>query len=280
MAEVRQIIGGGLVLPANREVIRGYLDYVADAPDDLTTIAKLMHAPPTPYIPEARFNELVLWIFMTWTGSKAEGRQALAPLRALAEPVADAIGLIPYPATFNYTAHQAIPVCHFIRHTFAHQVGEAVIDAGFDAVDHASSPFNMVEFRGLGGAMRRVAAEATAFAHREKRYLVSGLAFWMDETEDATPHRSWIDALWPAIRAEGAGAYVNFLEDEGQERIREVYPSATLARLTKVKRTPMTHTTCSVSIRTSFRLCAAKRQTTVEGCCAARGELLRPHSGL
>lgn len=237
LAEVRQIIGGGLVLPANREVIRGYLDYVVDAPDDLTTIAKLMHAPPTPYIPEARFGELVLWILVTWTGSKAEGRRALAPLRALAEPVADAIGLIPYPAMFNYTAHQAIPISHFIRHMFAHQVGDAVIDAALDAVDHASSPFNMVEFRGLGGAMARVAAEATAFAHREKRYLVNGLALWMDETEDATPHRSWIDALWSAIRAEGAGAYVNFLEDEGQERIREAYPSATLARLTEVKRT-------------------------------------------
>lgn len=58
----------------------------------------------------------------------------------------------------------------------------------------------------------------------------------MDESEDATPHRAWVDSLWPAIRADGAGAYVNFLDDEGPERIREAYPSPTLARLAEVKR--------------------------------------------
>ncbi len=236
LAEVGQILGGDLVLPAGREVIRGYLDYVADAPDELTTIANLMHAPPAPYIPEARVGELVLSILVTWTGSESEGQRALAPLRALAEPVADAVGLIPYPAMFNFTAHQAVPIPHCIRHAFAHQVSDAALDAALDAVEHASSPFNLVQFRGLGGATARVEAEATAFAHRDKRYLVSALALWMDETADATPHRAWIDSLWPAIRAEGAGAYVNFLEDEGQERVREAYPLPTLARLAEVKR--------------------------------------------
>ncbi len=236
LAEVGQILGGDLVLPASREVIRGYLDYVMDAPDELTTIANLMHAPPFPHIPEARVGELVLSILVTWVGNESEGQRALAPLRALAEPVADAVGLMPYSAMFNFTAHQAIPIPHCIRHAFAHQVSEVAVDVALDAVEHASSPFSMVQFRGLGGAMARVGAEATAFAHRDKRYLVSALALWMDETADATPHRAWIDSLWQAIRAEGAGAYVNFLEDEGQERIGEAYPLPTLARLAEVKR--------------------------------------------
>lgn len=237
LAEVGQILGGDLVLPASREVIRGYLDYVADAPDELTTIANLMHAPPAPYVPEARVGEVVLSILATWAGDESEGQRALAPLRALAEPVADAVGLIPYPAIFNFTAHQAMPICHVIRHVFTREVSEAAIGAALDAVEHASSPFSMVQFRGLGGVMARVGAEATAFAHRDKRYLVTILGLWMDETEDATPHRTWMDAVWPAIRAGGAGAYVNFLDDEGPERIREAYPLPTLARLAEIKRT-------------------------------------------
>ncbi|GBD16795.1 Mitomycin radical oxidase [bacterium HR26] len=236
LAEVGQILGGDLVLPASREVIRGYLDYVAGAPDELTTIANLMHAPPAPYIPEARVGEVVLSILATWAGDESEGQRALAPLRALAEPVADTVGLMPYPAMFNFTAHQAVPIPHCIRHAFAYQVSDAVVDAALDAVEHASSPLSMLQFRGLGGAMARVEAEATAFAHRDARYMVTALALWMDESEDATPHRAWMDSVWPTIRAAGAGAYVNFLEDEGHERIREAYPLPTLARLAEVKR--------------------------------------------
>ena len=236
LAEVGQILGGDLVLPASREVIRGYLDYVADAPDELTTIAQVMHAPPAPYIPEADVGELVLSVLVTWAGSESEGQRALAPLRALAEPVADAVGLMPYPAIFDFTAHQAVPICHTIRTVFTREVSDAVVDIALDAVEHASSPFSMVQFRGLGGAMARVEAEVTAFAHRDARYMVTALALWMDESEDATPHRTWMDAVWPAIRAGGTGAYVNFLEDEGPDRVREAYPLPTLARLAEVKR--------------------------------------------
>src|SRR5262245_2700625 len=60
LAPVGQILGGELMLPASREVIRGYLDYVASAPDDLTTIANLWHAPPAPHVPPERVGELVL----------------------------------------------------------------------------------------------------------------------------------------------------------------------------------------------------------------------------
>ena len=60
LAPVGQILGGDLLLPASREVLRGYLDYAASAPDDLTTIANLMHAPPAPFVPPERVGELVL----------------------------------------------------------------------------------------------------------------------------------------------------------------------------------------------------------------------------
>ena len=67
------ILGGELMLPATREVLRGYLDYVATAPDDLTTIANLSYAPPFPHIPADRVGELVLSILVAWTGSDEDG---------------------------------------------------------------------------------------------------------------------------------------------------------------------------------------------------------------
>ena len=119
LAPVDQILGGVLMLPASREVIRAYLDFVAAAPDDLTTIADLTHAPPAPFVPQERVGELVLSILVCWTGSMAEGERVLAPLRALATPVADAVSPIPYPDIYRFTAHQAEPHGVSIRSMFA-----------------------------------------------------------------------------------------------------------------------------------------------------------------
>src|SRR5215207_11522593 len=107
LAPVSQILGGELMLPASREVLRGYLDYAASAPDDLTTIANLLYAPPATHVPQERVGELVLSILVCWTGDIAAGERALAPLRALATPVADAVAPIPYPEIYRFTEHQA-----------------------------------------------------------------------------------------------------------------------------------------------------------------------------
>ena len=86
LAPVGQILGGELILPATHEVLRGYLDYVVAAPDDLTTISNLMYAPPAPHVPAEAVGQPVLSILVCWTGGLEEGERALAPLRALATP--------------------------------------------------------------------------------------------------------------------------------------------------------------------------------------------------
>jgi FAD/FMN-containing dehydrogenase len=236
LAPVGQILGGDLVLPATREVLRGYLDYVATAPDDLTTIANLMHAPPFPHVPPERVGEPMLSILVCWTGDMAEGERALAPLRALATPVADAVAPMPYPTIYQFTAHQAAPHGASLRMMFAHDLSDAALDASLAALHSATSPYSIIQFRGLGGALARVSNDATAFAHRDKRYFVAAIAVWLDAAEDAAVHSAWTTRLWEAIRPEGSGVYVNFLENEGAERLRDAYPPATLARLAEIKR--------------------------------------------
>src|SRR5512134_3121395 len=120
------------------------MDYMATAPDDLTTIANLLYAPPAPYVPQERVGELALSILVCWTGSVAEGERALAPLRALAAPIADTVRPIPYPDIYQFTAHQAAPHGASIRSMFADELSDAALDAALDAVAHATSPVSMV----------------------------------------------------------------------------------------------------------------------------------------
>jgi FAD/FMN-containing dehydrogenase len=236
LAPVGTILGGELMLPATREVIRGYLDYVATAPDDLTTIANLLHAPPFPHVPAEHHGQMAFEILVCWTGSVEEGERALAPLRALATPIVDTIGVIPYPEIYRYTEHYALPHGAAIRSMFADDLSDAALDASLAAMERASSPFSLIQFRGLGGALARVAPEATAFAHRQQRYFLAIIGIWLDAAEDPAVHQSWTGALWQAVRDEGDGVYVNFLEREGSERVRAAYPPATYARLADVKR--------------------------------------------
>jgi FAD/FMN-containing dehydrogenase len=236
LAPVAQILGGELILPSTREVLRGYLDYVATAPDNLTTIANLMVAPPFPHVPQELVGKLVFSILICWSGELAAGEDAIAPLRALATPLVDAGAPMPYPDIYRFTAHQAEPHGTAIRMMFADDLSDETLDASLEAMQNASSPFSMVQFRGLGGAFARVPAEATAIAHRQHPYFFAIIGLWLDPTQDAAVHQAWTAKLWQQVRHEGKGVYVNFLEQEGSDRIRDAYPPTTYARLAAIKR--------------------------------------------
>lgn len=235
LAPVSHILGGLLVLPASRDVLRGYLDYAIAAPDELTTLADLTKAPPAPFIPDQWVGKPVLMILTAWSGSPEAGDPALAPLRALAEPVADVISWMPYPAIYEFTAHLAEPHGASIRMMFADDLSDDAIDAMLAAARASTAPA-LVHMRGLGGAFGRVPTDATAFAHRDRRYFVAVIAVWLDAEEDPHPHEQWTIALWERLRSEGQGVYVNFLEEEGPDRVREAYPPRTYERLASVKR--------------------------------------------
>ena len=93
----------------------------------------------------------------------------------------------------------------------------------------------MIQLRAFGGAMGRVPAEATAFAHRSAAAQVVIISDFPtpESTEAAT---AWNRGLFAALEPRASGVYVNFLEDEGEERIRAAYPAATYERLAEVKR--------------------------------------------
>jgi hypothetical protein len=93
----------------------------------------------------------------------------------------------------------------------------------------------VTQLRVLGGAAGRVPVDATAYAHRQSRIMVNVAALFQ-APEQAPEHEPWVMGLADALRQDDTGAYVNFLGDEGEERIRAAYPGPTWDRLVEIKR--------------------------------------------
>jgi FAD/FMN-containing dehydrogenase len=83
--------------------------------------------------------------------------------------------------------------------------------------------------------MARVPVDATAFAHRSSRIMVN-LAALVGDPGDLPAHEPWLDAFAAALHQGDGGAYVNFINDEGDARIRDAYPGPTWDRLAEIKR--------------------------------------------
>jgi FAD/FMN-containing dehydrogenase len=231
--DVGLVFGGALVLPATRDVLQGVVELASAAPEELSLIAHVMHAPPLPFIPAELVGQPVIAILAIHAGEPAAGERAVAPLRALAAPIADALGPMPYPAIYQFTAEAGAPSRGVVRSAFMSSLTDDAADAVLEAVATSPSPMAIFQLRVLGGAMARVPSGATAFAHRAAPLLGTILTPYEGEPE---PHVAWTESLFAAIRPASAGVYSNFLEDEGDGRIREAYPNGTYDRLADVKR--------------------------------------------
>jgi FAD/FMN-containing dehydrogenase len=234
LEEVGTVYGGLLMLPATREVLRGWADFAPYADEGLTTICALMPVPPAPFVPEEHVGKVAFAILAVYTGDAAGGEKAMAPLRALAEPMVDMVAPMPYPAIYQFTAQATEPASASIRSMFLQEMPDGLIDALLEAASKFTSPISMIQLRSLGGAMSRVPAGATAFAHRDAKLMATVIGHWADATEGDV-HRAWTLDTWAKVATYANGVYVNFLQDDG-ERLAEAYPDGTLARLAEVKR--------------------------------------------
>jgi FAD/FMN-containing dehydrogenase len=104
----------------------------------------------------------------------------------------------------------------------------------FKHLGRASAMMNALQIRALGGAMARVADDATAFAHRQRKFMVNVAALFQDPKEAATQD-AWVKAFAEELHKDDATGYVNFLGDEGVERVRAAYPGGTWERLREIK---------------------------------------------
>lgn len=227
--------GGILILPATPETIAGFAAAAMAAPEELSTIGNVMPAPPLPFLPAEIHGRLVIFAFIAFAGDDAAAKDAIAPFRSLATPLADMVKPGPYVAMYPPEDPNYRPTA-VARTMFVDGIDHQTAKAIHEYLTRSDAPIRVAQLRALGGAMARVSPDATAYAHRSKPMLVNVAAFYQGEA-DREVRRSWVSDFARTLQPKAAGAYVGFLGDDGQARIREAYPGATWDRLARIKST-------------------------------------------
>ena len=231
---IEGFVGGMLILPATPDVIAGFIAAAESAPDELSTIANVMPAPPMPFLAEEHHGRLVVLGMVAHAGSPDAADAAIAPFRALAEPYADLVRPMAYPEMFPPDDPDYHPTA-VATTMFVDRIGPAEAQTIVERLRASDAEMRVAQLRVLGGAMARVPADATAYAHRSSRILVNLAAFYEGE-EERGGREAWVADFAARLDQGDPGAYVNFLGDEGSQRVRAAYPAATYERLAEVKR--------------------------------------------
>jgi FAD/FMN-containing dehydrogenase len=231
--ELGECYGGVLLLPATPEVIAGFVDIASNAPDELSTIANLMPTFPLPFVPEKFRGKLSLMVLMVYAGSPEEGEKVVAPIRALAQPIADMVKPMRYKDIFMPEDASYHPTA-LSRNMFIKDVDTKIAASAIDMLNKIDAPIKALQFRVLGGAIARVANDATAYAHRQNPIMCNIACFYQTETEKQTK-QNWVDDFSKLLYQGDDAAYVNFLGPSEQNRILDAYPKQTLLRLREVK---------------------------------------------
>jgi FAD/FMN-containing dehydrogenase len=231
LERISSVVGGMVLMPAEADALASFLAAADAAPDELSTIVNVMPAPPLPFIPEDRLGELIMMGQFCFAGPADEAERVLAPFRALGEPIADMVKAQPYSDLIEPVPEGYRPLVA-MRNTFVDDVGIDRIRPLLETLEENKHLRPVAQFRVLGGAINRVPAEATAYAHRDRRFMVNLGSFYEDPAELAD-RVAWVESLVASV--DGSGASVNFLTDEPEARVRAAYPGKTWDRLAAIK---------------------------------------------
>ncbi len=231
---VETIVGGMLILPATAGTIAGFIAAAEAAPEELSTIANIMPCPPLPFVPKEHHGKLVNMALLAYSGDPVSGERAVAPFRGLATPIVDLLKTQPYSALFppEDDSYHPMPLT---RTMFVDRIDREAADTVMDFMGASDAPMRVAQLRVLGGAMARVPADATAFAHRLSGIMVYLVAL-DDDPAGKSARLAWLAEFAAALHQGNNAAYVNFLGDEGEARVRAAYPGATWDRLSEIKR--------------------------------------------
>jgi FAD/FMN-containing dehydrogenase len=233
-----QVIAGLIVHPFAQaeEVLAGYRKAVAQAPDEMCCWVVMRKAPPLPFLaPEVHGKEVVV-LALCYSGDPASADKAIAPFKAIGNPIAVAIGEQPFagwqtafdplltPGERNY----------WKSHDFV-ELQDGLVGVMLDAVRTLPSPACEIFIAQLGGAINRVAADATAYPHRNVEFIMNVHVRWSDKSDDAKCiawGRQVYDATAPFATG---GVYVNFMPEDESQRVRSGAYGPNFARLAQLK---------------------------------------------
>jgi FAD/FMN-containing dehydrogenase len=218
-----------------RDLLAGYREVAAAASDELTVWVVLRKAPPLPFLPAEVHGKEILVFAVCYTGEPTNAEKALAPLRALGEPIADVIGVQPYaawqtafdplltPGAFNY----------WKSHNFT-ALNDGLLDTLVDYVGTLPTEECEIFIGQVGGASSRIGIDATAYPHRDTNFVMNVHTRWRERGDEQTAIK-WAREFFAATAPHATGGvYVNFMPDDETERVPGAYGS-NYARLTALK---------------------------------------------
>jgi hypothetical protein len=222
------VVAGMVAHPLQRapEVLRFYRDFVATAPDEANTACVFLTGPD---------GTRLVAIAACHCGSLEEGERALRPLKEFGPPVLDQLGPVPYVA-FQTGLDPVFPRGrrYYWKSAMLPELPDELITVMAEQFATVPSQFTLFLLQQLGNAANRVAADATAFPHRDARWDAVVLSGWDAAAEDVA-QIEWSRRTWSAWRPFSTGVYVNGVTAEAdREEVRAAY-GARYERLSEIK---------------------------------------------
>jgi FAD/FMN-containing dehydrogenase len=231
--ELDKILGGMLCLPATADTIASFIAEAESAPNELSTILNIMTAPPMPFLPADVHGKVIIMAMMVYAGDVEMGEQVISKFRSIATPYADMIRPMTYLEMFPPEEGGYHPLA-VGRTMFIDHVTRSEAEMILNRLQSSNASMAVTQLRVLGGAMSRVSADATAFAHRNSRIMVN-LAALYENPDEKEIHEAWVTEFAAALRQSDDGAYVNFLADVDEAQVRAAYPNGAWERLAAIK---------------------------------------------
>ncbi|MDT4909212.1 MAG: hypothetical protein QOF87_807 [Pseudonocardiales bacterium] len=233
---VSTVLGGLMLYRGDRaaEVLAAYAEWVPEVPEEMTTLAAFLTAPPAPFVPESLQFQPAFAIVLCHVGDHDAGQAVLAPLRASCPPDADAVGPMPYPVLQGMLDGGAPHgQRNYWKSGYLSELGAGLQAELVAAAGRMPTPFDQIHLHQLGGA----AATNTsgAIGHRDAAFAVNVIGAGFEPEHDA-PNTAWVRETWAAVGPATSGAYVNFLAGDDTDRVRSAYGAHVWDRLRQVKR--------------------------------------------
>ncbi len=221
------------------DVLRFYRDFAAEAPDELGTVVRLGTVPPLPVIRKELHWRLAVAIACCYAGAVEDGERAVRALRGHGTPLVDLLAPVPYAAFQSALDDTVLHGWHYYwKATSLAGLSDDVIAAIANHAYAAGSPRSYAAMFHMSGAVARVPDDATAYAGRDLAHHIIVDGVWLpDESADhAAAETAWARRFIQALQPHrAAGVYVNFLDADDDNRVREAYGDRIYRRLAAVK---------------------------------------------
>jgi FAD/FMN-containing dehydrogenase len=192
------------------EVLRAYREYTASCPDEVTTLAFHSFAPGSEDVPEPERGKPALGVMACYAGPTEEGREALEPIRAFADPLADYSGVTTYAGIHNSEGAYPHGRNYYWKSLFLDELSDDCIDRLVEHACEAPSHHSSLTLWQLGGEMNRVDTAETAFPARDAAFMLSVEATW-DDPHTSGENLAWAREAWQTLWEFSEGSlYVNF----------------------------------------------------------------------